>query len=170
MEVPKCWKIVQFSKILTKMKNCRTCYETQTVSRLLEIIPPSPNPPSSDKMLLRLWKKKILVEIYRNMQTFVFKVPQKCSSWASRNGAVQIFSLTLSRNISAGKYLKSERFLAVLREHVFSMSSELRFAKSVRSLAENCIVIFFAKFRWLCSFLPENLKLIRNSEDVRCKI
>ena len=129
-----------------------------------------PQPIPIRKTVTTSLEKKILTEIYRNMQTFVFKVPQKCSSWASRNGAVQIFSLTPSRNISAGKYLKSERFLAVLREHVFSMSSELRFAKSVRSFAQNCIVIFFASFCWLCGFLPENLKLIRNSEDVCCKI
>ena len=34
------------------MKNCKTFYDTQTASRLQEIIQPSPNPPPSDKMLL----------------------------------------------------------------------------------------------------------------------
>ena len=69
-------------------------------------------------MLLRQWERKFLAEIYRNIQTFAFKVIQKCSSWASRNGAVQMFSLTPSRNMSPGKILKSEMFLAVLREHI----------------------------------------------------
>ena len=45
----------------------------------------------SDKILLCLWNKNILTEIYRNIQTFAFKVLQDYSSWASRNGAVQMF-------------------------------------------------------------------------------
>ena len=100
------------------LKNFKTFYETQTVSRFQEVIQPSPNPPPLDKMLLRLWNKNFLTEIYRNIQTFAFKVLQKCSSWASRNIAAQMFSLTPSRNMSVGKYLKLERFLAVLREHI----------------------------------------------------
>ena len=115
MEVSKCWKIVEFSKISVKMKNCKTFYKTQTASRLQEIIQSSPNPSPSDKMLLCLWKKKFLTEICRNIQTFAFKVLQKCSSWASRNGVVQMFALAPSRTMSAGKFLKSERFLPVLR-------------------------------------------------------
>ena len=94
-----------------KMKNCQTFYESQTVSHLQEITQPSPNPPTSDKTLLRLWKKNFLTEIYRDIQTFAFKVLQKSSSWVSRNGAVQIFSLTSSRNMS-------ERLLGVLQEHI----------------------------------------------------
>ena len=46
------------------------------------------------------------------MLTIAFKVLRKCSSWASRNGAVQML------NMSAGKFLKSERFFAVLQEHI----------------------------------------------------
>ena len=93
------------------MKNCQIFYESQTVSHLQEITQPSPNPPTSDKTLLRLWKKNFLTEIYRDIQTFAFKVLQKSSSWVSRNGAVQIFSLTSSRNMS-------ERLLGVLQEHI----------------------------------------------------
>ena len=94
------------------MKNCQTFYESQTVSHLQEITQPSPNPPTSDKTLLRLWKKIYRdTEIYRDIQTFAFKVLQKSSSWVSRNGAVQIFSLTSSRNMS-------ERLLGVLQEHI----------------------------------------------------
>ena len=118
MEVSKCWKIVEFSKISVKMKNCKTFYKTQTASRLQEIIQSSPNPSPSDKMLLCLWKKKFLTEICRNIQTFAFKLLQKCSSWVSRDRAVQMFSLIPSRDMSAGKFLKSERFSAVLREYI----------------------------------------------------
>ena len=38
IEVSKYWKAVEFSKILIKMKNFKTFYETQTASRLQEII------------------------------------------------------------------------------------------------------------------------------------
>ena len=117
------------------MKNCETFYEAQTASCLKEIIRPPPNPqlsPPHDsppthpththththKILLRLWNKHFLTEIYRNIQTFVFKVLQECSSLASRNGAAQMFFLLPNRNIFAGKLVKLERFLIVLREHI----------------------------------------------------
>ena len=73
--------------------------------------------PPSDKILLRLWNKTFLTEIYRNIQTFAFKVLQECSSLASRNGAAQMFFLTPNRNMFAGKFVKSERYLTVLRKH-----------------------------------------------------
>ena len=44
VEVSKNWKIVKFRKISIKMKNCKTFYETQTASRLKEIIQPPPIP------------------------------------------------------------------------------------------------------------------------------
>ena len=75
------------------MKNCKTFYEAQTASHLKEIIEPPPNPLAPDKILLLLWNKSFLTEIYRNIQTFAFKVFQECSSWASQNGAVQFFFL-----------------------------------------------------------------------------
>ena len=52
------------------------------------------------------------------MQSFAFKVLQECSSRAPRNGAVQMFFLKPNRNMFAGKFVKLERFLAVLREHI----------------------------------------------------
>ena len=36
---------------------------------------------------------------------------QECGSWAPRNGAVQMFFLTPTRNMFAGKFAKSERRL-----------------------------------------------------------
>ena len=88
------------------MKNCKTFCKAEAASHLK---PPSlPRatslPPSQllpEKTLLRLWNKRFLKEIYRNIQTFAFKVLQECSSWASRNGGVQIFFLTPNRNMFA---------------------------------------------------------------------
>ena len=120
MEVSKSWKMLEFQKIQIKMKKCKTFYETQTVSCLKEIVQPPQYPtyPPSDKILLRLWNKNILAEIYRNIQTLAFTVLQECSSLASRNDAAQMFFLTPNINMFAGKFLKSERFLNVLREHI----------------------------------------------------
>ena len=39
-------------------------------------------------------------------------------NWVSRNGAVQMFFLTPNRNMFAEKFVKWERFLAVLREYI----------------------------------------------------
>ena len=88
------------------MKNGKTFYEAQTVVALRKFfsLPPTHSPP--DKILLRFWNKNFLTEIYRNKQAFVFKVFQECSSWASRNGALQMFSLALNRNMFAGKFVK----------------------------------------------------------------
>ena len=85
--------------------------------RKLFSLPPIPNPSPIRQNLTTPLEKKIM-EIYRNIQTFAFKVLQKCSSLASRNGAAQMYFLTSKRNIFAGKYVKSERFLIVLREHI----------------------------------------------------
>ena len=46
------------------------------------------------------------MEIYRNIQTFAFKVLQDYSSLASRNDAVQMFFLTPNRNMFAGNICK----------------------------------------------------------------
>ena len=62
------------------MKNCKTLYEDQTANCLQENIQASPKPPLSDKSLLSLWNKNVLSEIYRNTQTFVFKLLQECGS------------------------------------------------------------------------------------------
>ena len=113
--------MLEFQKISIKMKNCKTFYEAQTVIYPKEIIKPPPNPQPTlplDKILLRLWDKNFLTEIYRNMQIFAFKVLQECSSFASRNGAAQMFFLTPNRNMFAGKFVKSERLLTVLQEHI----------------------------------------------------
>ena len=91
------------------MKNCKTLYEAQTASRIKETIQPPPNPPPSDKTLLRLSNKNFLTKIYRSTQTFAIKVLQEYGSWASRKGAVQMFFLTPNRNMFAGTFAKPKR-------------------------------------------------------------
>ena len=87
------------------MKNCKIFHEAQTVNRLKEIIQPPLTQP--DKILLRLWNKNFLKDIDRYLiQIFAFKVLQEYSSWVSRNGAVQMFFLTPTRNMLAGKFVK----------------------------------------------------------------
>ena len=119
MEVSKSRKMVQFPKISIEMRNCKTFCEGQTASRVKEIIQPLHYLfPQPDKILLRLWNKNFLTEIYRNLQAFAFKVLQEWSTCASRNDVIQMFFLTPNRKALAGKFVKWERFLAVLQEHI----------------------------------------------------
>ena len=71
-------KKLNFQKF-KKSKNCKTFYEAQTASRLKEIIPPHTSPTPNNKILLCLWNKNFLKDIYRNIQTFAFKVLQEFS-------------------------------------------------------------------------------------------
>ena len=86
----------------------------------------------ADKILPCLCNKHFLREIYRNIQTFAFKVLQETSSWASGNGAVQMFFLTPNRSIFAGKFVSWENFLVVFWEHIIFNIEELRLGKWVR--------------------------------------
>ena len=61
------------------MKNYKPFYEAETVRLFKETIQsPSTPPPSIPpvKILLRLWGKSFLRGIYRNIETFAFKVLQ----------------------------------------------------------------------------------------------
>ena len=111
------WKIV---KHFTRPK------ERAALRKLFSLHQP-PIPP--DKILLNLWNKNFLREIYRNIQTFVFKVLQESSSWASGNGAVQMIFLTPNRNIFAGKFVNWESFLVVFWEHVISSFKRVEIRK-----------------------------------------
>ena len=108
------------------MKNFKTFCKVQAVNRLKKFIQSPAIPPPPDKTLLCLGNKIFFKEIYRNLQTFAFKVLQECSSRLSRNDAVQIFFLSPHRNMFARKFVKSERFLAVFGSILFSLLSELR--------------------------------------------
>ena len=158
MQVSKCWEIVEFPKISIKMKNCKTSYKVHTGSLLRKLFSLLPTHPPSDIILLRLWNKNFLTEIYRNMQTFAFKVLQECTSWASRNGAVQILH---HKNMFAGTFVKSEEsFLTLLRQHIIFNAKRV----VVRKICEvfRAKLVFFAGFYWLWDFLLENLKSKKN--------
>ena len=121
-----------------------------------------PLPPiSPDKILLFLWNKNFLREIYRNIQAFAFKVLQDCRSWPSRNGAVQMFFVTSNRNMFAGKFVKGESFLVVSREHIiFNVKwvqvrkmSKVFWAKLYCKMND-----LFTSLCWLWDFLLKNLE------------
>ena len=62
------------------------------------------------------------MEIYRNKQTFAFKVLQECSFSTSRNDTVQMrmFFLTPDRKMLAGKFCKVRKvFGCVARAYYF---------------------------------------------------
>ena len=86
IDVSKCQKNSWISKNFNQNENFKTFWESQTASCLKEIIQPPP-----DKNFLCLWNKNSPTEIYRNMQTSAFQLLRECSSWACRNGAVQMF-------------------------------------------------------------------------------
>ena len=46
------------------------------------------------------------MKTYNNIQTFVFQVLQEYSSWASGNDALQMLSITPTRNIYAENFGK----------------------------------------------------------------
>ena len=99
----------------------------RTALKKLFSLPPSHLPP--DKTLLRLWNKNFVKEIYRNIKAFAFKVLQECSSWASINGAVQIFFLAPNRTCLLENLKSEKRFWLCCGRILFSMSIELRFVK-----------------------------------------
>ena len=97
----KMLKTAEFPKNSIKMKNFKIFYEPQTASRLRKLFRFPLH-----KSFFTIWKKEFLAEIYRNTETFAFQVFQECSSWVSRNGAVQMFSLIPTRKMFAGKFVK----------------------------------------------------------------
>ena len=52
-----------------------------------------------DKSFLRLWNKNFLTEIYMNIQTLTFQVLREYSSWAYKNGVLQLFFQTPTRKM-----------------------------------------------------------------------
>ena len=150
------------------MKNCKTIYETQAASRLQEIIQPSPNPPLSKKMSLRLWEKFFYKDIQKYTNIF-FESTSKMlflgvKKWCSANA----FSDIKQKHVY-WEILKVRQVFCLYCESIlFSMSSESRSVEWIMFCERNFIVkwvMIFASFCWLWEFLPENLKLKRNTED-----
>ena len=87
---------------------------------------------------------------------------KECSSWVSRNGAVQCFFWHKTEKYKVESLQREKGFWLCCGGILYSISSELKFVKWLRFLQRNCIVkwvIFFASFCWLWDFLLENLKL-----------
>ena len=107
-------------------------------------------------------KQNFLREIYRNIQTFAFKVLQESSSWASGNGAVQMFFLTPNRSIFFWKILKMRKFFGcVLGAYYFQFQRSWDLQNEWGFSEKNCIVkwvIFVTSFFWLWDFLLQNLE------------
>ena len=101
-------KMLNYSRISKNfnVKSFKIFYEAQAVSYLKEVIQTTTS-------------KKLLTEIYRITQTFAFPVFRECSSWASRNGAVQIYFSDTNQKHICWKICKVSGFLAVLREYIF---------------------------------------------------
>ena len=156
------WKIV---KHFTRPKQ-------RAALRKLFSLHQSPIPP--DKILLNIWNKNTLREIYRNIQTFAFKVLQESSSWASGNGAVQMIFLTPNRNIFAGKFVNWESFLPVFWEHgIFNLFSigfkTILIWKSSRKMNRNKnLPILYYLWKKLSKFSNEQKKVFYTSSFQLC--
>ena len=111
-------KQLNFRKLQLKRKIVKHFMSPKQRAVIRKLFSSPPNPLSADKIWLCLWNKNLFTEIYKSIQTFAFKVLQECGSWASRNREVQMSFLTPNRNLFAGIFVKSERFLAVLREYI----------------------------------------------------
>ena len=138
LEIQIVWKIVQKFQLKWKIVNYFASFKQRTAWTELFSLPPFH--PTPNKTWLRLWNKNLFKEIYRNIQTYAFKVLQECSSRKSRNGLVQIFFLSPNRNMFSGKFVKSERFLAVLREHIIFNVKRVEVRKMRGFFEQNCIV------------------------------
>ena len=148
-------EVVKFPKVSIKMKNWKTSCEVQTTSRLNEIIQPLHRPPlptQPDKISLRLWNKNFLTQIYRNNQTFAFEMFLGYILGRKQIVQCRCFFLTANRKIFAPKFVKWERILTVLQEHIIfnvkwievCIVSELHCKKTI--------------FCWFWDFLLEILK------------
>ena len=88
---------------------------------------------------------------------------RECSSWASRKDAVQMFFLTLTRDMFAGKCSKWVAFLAVLREYIFCNVEWVR----VRKIGEVFWVTLYCKMSHVfCQFLLA-LKLSTRKSEIK---
>ena len=125
----KMLNLVEFTKILIKIKNCKIFYEAQKTSRLNVIIQPPPTPPHplpSDKIVLRLFLR-INTEIK-------VQLPSKCFKNAvlgvKKRWSANVFSATKQKHVCwkiVSKFRKV--FWLCCKSILFSMSSELRFIK-----------------------------------------
>ena len=119
MEVSKCWKIVEITKISIKMKNCNTFYEVQKTSRLNEIIQSPPTHLPSDKILLRNFLRRY-TEINGHL------VLQECSFGRQETVECKCFFWHQTEACLLENFTKLRKVLAVLQDILFSVWVEVR--------------------------------------------
>ena len=122
MEVSKCWKIVEFTKISIKMKNCNTFYEVKKTSHLDEIIQPPPNHLPSERILLCLFVRRY-TEINGHLLSKCFKnAVLGVKKWWSAN----VFSDNRQKHVCWKILVNSKRFWLCCKAILFSMWVEIR--------------------------------------------
>ena len=116
------------------------------------------------QILLRLWGKNFLTEMYKNIQTLHFKLFK--NAVLGRQEMVQCKCFFWHQAEYVCWKICWKGFWMCCGSILFSISSEFRFIKWVSFFKQNWIVkwvIFFANFCWLCDFLLKNLKSKKNT-------
>ena len=137
MEISKCWKILNLQKIQLKWKIVKhfARFEQRAASRKLFSLPPPHQIRPYCVFEIKIFLGKY-TKTYRHSLSSASRMNfLGVKKWCSTN----VFSDTKLK-YACWKFVKCERFLAVFREHLFSLSSELRFVKWVRFFVQNCIV------------------------------
>ena len=98
------------------MKKCKTFYEAQTATCFKEIISLVSIHSPPDKILLYLWNKNFLTQIYRNIYRHLLSKYFK-NAVIERPEAVPCNCFFGHQTAKSLQFVKSERFLIVLREH-----------------------------------------------------
>ena len=106
MEVSECWKIVEFTNISIKMKNCNLFYEVQKLSRLNKIIQPPPTNLPSDKTLLSLFLRRY-TEINGHLVSKCFK---DAVLGVKKRWSANVFSDSIQKHFCWKILVNSERF------------------------------------------------------------
>ena len=118
----------------------------------------------SDKILLRLCNKHFLKEIYRNIQSFAFKVLQESNSLKQ----CKLFSDTKQKHFCWKICKLRKLFSWDLGAYYFYFQRSWDSHNVWGFFERNYIVkreIFLTSFYWLWDFLLQNLKY-KNSDDV----
>ena len=111
------------------MKNCKTFCKAQIASRLKEIIQPPPHPTPHQIKPYYVSRTKILLRRYIEIQRHLFS---KCFKNAvlGRQEMVQCkYFFWHQTKMLARKFVKSETFLAMLREHIIFSVNWVEFRK-----------------------------------------
>ena len=120
---PKFQRFNTLDRFSVKIKNWKTARSKQRAA-LRKFFSFPPTHPSPNTILLRLWNKNFITQIYRNKQAFTFKAFQECGSCASRKEIMQCKCYFL-RQIETCllENLENKKGFWLLWEQLLSMSS-----------------------------------------------